>query len=59
MYTSPDLFNMFTVDIPNITNTIMAIYANDTAILSPGNDPVQTSNSLQNHLNLIENWSSK
>ena len=56
---SPDLFNIFTADMPSSTNTIMATYADDTAILCPGNDPVQTSNSLQNHLKLIENWSSK
>jgi len=55
----PDLFNIFTVDMSNATNTIMATYADDTAIFSPGNNPVQTSDSLQNHLNQIENWSSK
>jgi len=31
----------------------------DTAILSPVNNPAQSSASLQNHLNLIENWATK
>lgn len=55
---SPDLFNVFTADIPKTPNTIMATYADDTAILSPGNDPEVTSNFLQTHLNLIDSWSS-
>jgi len=56
---SPDLFNIFTVNILNSSNTITATYDNDTAILPPGNYPVKTSVSLQNHLNLIENWALK
>jgi len=31
----------------------------DTAILSPGNDPAQSSTSLKHYLNLIENWATK
>lgn len=37
----------------------MATNADDTTILSPGNNPMKTSDSLENHLNLIENRSSK
>lgn len=40
-------------------NTITATYVDNTDIFSSGNDPVQTSSHLQNHINLIENWSSK
>uniref|UniRef100_A0A2S2Q5T5 RNA-directed DNA polymerase from mobile element jockey n=1 Tax=Sipha flava TaxID=143950 RepID=A0A2S2Q5T5_9HEMI len=56
---SPDLFNIYTADMPNSTNTTMASYADDTLILSPGNDTAQSSIFLQNHLNLIENWATK
>lgn len=55
---SPDLFNVYTADIPKTPNTIMATYADDTAILSPGNDPVETVHFLQTHLDLIDEWSS-
>lgn len=43
--------------MPNVTNTFTATYADDTAILSPGNDLLQNFDSLQNILNEIENWS--
>jgi len=39
---SPDLFNVYTANILKTPNTVMATYADDTAILSPGNDPVET-----------------
>jgi len=45
-------------DIPKTPNTIMATYADDTAILSAGNDPVETVHCLQTHLNLKDKWSS-
>ena len=56
---SPDLFNIFTSDIPQSDNTILATYADDTAILSSSSDPVEASLALQLHLNLIDNWSQK
>jgi hypothetical protein len=34
---SPDLFNVYTDDIPKTLNTVRATYADDTVILSPGN----------------------
>lgn len=58
-HSPPDLFGIYSADIPNKAKTIMAKYAENTATLSPGNNPVLTSKALQNHLNLIENWSSK
>lgn len=56
---SPDLFNIFTSDIPQTENTILDTYADDTAILSSNSDPVEASLALQLHLNLIDNWSQK
>ncbi|KAL4098379.1 hypothetical protein QTP88_023004 [Uroleucon formosanum] len=54
---SSNLFNVYTADIPKTPNTVMATYADDTAILSPGNDPVKTVHFLQTHLDLIDKWS--
>jgi len=56
---SPDLFNIYTADIPITTNTTMATYADDTAILCTRNDPDDASNLLQIHLDLINNWATK
>jgi len=53
---SPDLFNIYTADIPVITNTTLATYADDTAILCANNDPDETSNCLQTHLDSIDTW---
>jgi len=46
-------------DIPVTTNTIMATYADDTAIFCANNDPYATSNCLQIHLDSIVNWTTK
>jgi len=57
---SPDLINIITLDIPQTDNTILATYADDTAvILSDNSDSVEASLALQLHLNLIDNWSLK
>jgi hypothetical protein len=55
---SPDLFNVYTADIPKTPSTVMATYTDDTAILSSGNDPIETVHFLQTHLDLIDKWSS-
>jgi hypothetical protein len=34
----------------------MVTYVDDTVILSPENNPVKTSNSLQTHLDIIYEW---
>jgi len=34
----PDLFNVFTSNMSNSSNTITATYADDTAIHAPGNE---------------------
>lgn len=41
--------------MPLITNTTIAIYAPDTAILFATNEPDETSNLLQIYLDLISN----
>jgi len=48
-----------TTDIPNSSNIIIATYVDGTAILYPENDPLKTSDSLQNHLNVIKIWTFK
>lgn len=56
---SPDLFNVYTTDIPKTPNNILTIYVDHAAILLPRKDLVDFANSLQTHLNLIDDWSSK
>jgi len=55
---SPDLYNIFTSDIPSTQNTLLATYADDTSILSPNNSSEEAFNALQLHLDLIDKWSS-
>ena len=52
----PFLYLIFTGDVPVTNDTLMATFADDTAILSPDSDPVRASEKLQNHLNLLQNW---
>ncbi|KAL4085191.1 hypothetical protein QTP88_027050 [Uroleucon formosanum] len=54
---SPDLYNIFTSDIPSTQNTLLATYADDTSILSPNNSSEEAFNALQLHLDLIDKWS--
>lgn len=56
---SPLLYNIFTCDIPKTTDTILATYADDTAILSSDNDPQIATRKVQHHLNLISSWTKK
>lgn len=56
---SPDLFNIYTADIFITTSTTMATYAGDTAILYSSNNPKETCNLLQMHLDSIDNWAIK
>ena len=53
---SPDLYNIFTMDIPKTINTLLATFADDTAILSSNADINIAAHHLQEHLNLIDNW---
>ena len=50
------LFNIYTADIPQCDNTLIATYADDTAIMASDSDPKQASQSLQDHLNKIQEW---
>ena len=56
---SPDLYNIYTADIPNSENTLIATYADDTAILSSHTDSKTAHQHLQTHLDNISKWSSK
>ena len=56
---SPDLYNVFTVDIPQSSNTFLATYADDTAILSSSSNPNLASSGLQDHANKIDEWAKK
>ncbi|KAL4149779.1 hypothetical protein QTP88_003644 [Uroleucon formosanum] len=56
---APLLFNIFIADqLPQTTstNTLVAEYADDKAIISTHENPLIASNMLQNHLTQIESW---
>lgn len=52
---SPDLYNIYTADIPNSENTLIATYADDTAILSSHSDSTIAYQNLQIHIDNISN----
>ncbi|KAL4143116.1 hypothetical protein QTP88_005482 [Uroleucon formosanum] len=56
---SPDLYNIYTADIPNCENTLIATYADDTAILSSHPDSTTAYQNLQIHLDNFSQWSTK
>jgi len=56
---SPDLYNMYTADIPNSKNSLIATYADDTAILSSYSNSTTAYQNLQIHLDNISKWSTK
>lgn len=56
---APILYTLFTSDIPQSQDTTLATFADDTAILSVHNDPIQASQQLQQHLDLIQHWQQK
>lgn len=53
----PTLYNIYTADIPIRKDTLTAIYADDTAILSKSCSVSAISSRLQTHLNFIHRWS--
>jgi len=53
---APKLYNIFTSDIPHSENTTLAIFADDTGIISTNIDLTIASYSLQTHLNELQNW---
>jgi hypothetical protein len=52
----PFLYLTFTADVPLTENTLMATFADDTAIMPSDHDPNTASQKLQQHLNLLQNW---
>jgi hypothetical protein len=55
----PLLYLIFTADIPIRNDTVIATFADDTAILASNEDPQTASQSLQTHLNHLEAWLNK
>lgn len=52
----PFLYILYTADIPDSEHTMIATFADDTAILSVHDDPAQASVNLQLSLNAITDW---
>jgi hypothetical protein len=53
---APILYNIYTSDIPSSPETILATFADDTAILSSDPSHINVSFNLQHHLNRLETW---
>lgn len=53
---SPTLFNIFINDIPKHTNTSLALFADDTAILAESSKSEQCNIYLQRHVTLLEEY---
>lgn len=56
---SPLLYNIYTGDMPTTDHTLSATYADDTAILSSSESPIDASLNLQNHLTELSTWLQK
>lgn len=52
----PYLYLIYTADIPTTTSTEIAMFADDTAILSINENPDTATENLQFHLNLLGDW---
>jgi len=52
----PLRYSIFTADIPETDQTLIATYADDTAILASHPNLITASTQLQHHLNLLEQW---
>jgi hypothetical protein len=55
----PLLYLIYTADLPEAENTVIATFADDTAIMSTHEDPAIASVNLQHHLNLMNEWLDK
>jgi hypothetical protein len=54
----PLLYLLYTADLPT-TNTTIATFADDTALLATNSDPALASQQLQYHLDLLQEWCDK
>lgn len=52
----PLLYLIFTADVPTTDNTLIATFADDTAIMSSDFSPNRASEKLQQHLNILQTW---
>jgi hypothetical protein len=52
----PLLYLIYTADVPTTDDTLIATFADDTAVLSSDADPVRTSERLQHQLYLLQTW---
>jgi len=52
----PTLFNIYVNDIPQYHKTLLAMFADDTAILAQDNNPRYATKYVQNHIKLLESW---
>ena len=50
------LFSIYTVDLPLLTNIIIATFADDTALLASHANPIIASSTLQRGLDSMEKW---
>lgn len=52
----PTLYLIYTADLPTLSSTTVATFADDTAILATHEDPNTASRILQTNLDLIQDW---
>jgi hypothetical protein len=52
----PFLYLLYTADLPTTDNTVLATFADDTAILSTDTNLNTATYHLQHHLNLLQDW---
>jgi hypothetical protein len=52
----PILYSVFTAELPETEQTLIATYADDTAILASHQNPITASRKLQNQINQFEKW---
>ena len=55
----PLLYLIFTADLPTTNNTTIATFVDDAALVATNNDPVEASQQLQHHPDLLRDWFSK
>jgi predicted GIY-YIG superfamily endonuclease len=55
----PVLYLLYTSDLPKLENSIVATFADDTAILAVGSDNEESTGKLQTAINRIQKWTKK